>query len=82
MDGIEEELDKLVSEAEQVVAAARQRRDAFRKRLIQKQQDAKYLCDLATWLERATATRECAGDTDCIRLREIAARLQAIVLQE
>lgn len=81
MDGIEEELDRLVSEAEQVVAAARQRRDAFRQRLIQKQQDAAYLCDLAAWLARPTAACECAADSDCVRLREIAARLQAIVLQ-
>lgn len=82
MDGVEVELDMLVSKAEREVAAARQRRDAYRQRVMQKQQDADYLTGLASWLSRPTAACECAADSDCDRLRAIAERLQAIVLQE
>lgn len=82
MDSIETELDMMVAKAEREVDAARQRRDAYRQRVMQKQRDAEYLIHLADWLLRPVATLESADGTDSNRLREIAARLSAIVLQE
>ena len=82
MDGIEVELDRLVTEAERVADAARKRRDAFRQRIIQKNEDAYYLTQFATWLARETASCNCSAPSDVVRLREIAKRLEAIVIQE
>lgn len=82
MDATEAELDMLVAKAEREADAARQRRDAFRQRIIQKNEDANYLIQLATWLGREAASCNCSAPSDVTRLRAIAERLQAIVLRE
>ena len=82
MDNIEAELDMAVSKAEQEVAAARSRRDAFRQRIMYQRDDDAYLIQFATWLGRETSSCNCSAPNDVVRLLAIAERLKAIIIRE